>query len=219
MFIVINGGGKVGFFLARKLKNKKHNVVIIERDEKTCKQLATDLPDVMIIYGDGCDVSSQEDAGTSHADVFASVTGDDDDNLVACELAKITFNVSRTVARVNSPKNERIFHKMGIEAISSTTIISRLIEEEATIGDIITLYTLKKGQIALVEIELPTEKCKVCHKQIAELKLPEDCVIATIVRGDEVIIPRGNTVLEAGDSIIALTSVEKERELKEVLID
>ncbi|MDO8886844.1 NAD-binding protein [Candidatus Oleimmundimicrobium sp.] len=217
MFIVINGGGKVGSALAQKLKKKKHKVVIIERDKKVCTQLATDFPDVMIIHGDGCDVSSQEDAGTSHANVFASVTGDDDDNLVACELAKAAFNVPRMVARVNSPKNERIFHKMGIEAISSTTIISRLIEEEATIGDLITLYTLKKGQIALVEVELPAEKCKVCHKKIAEIKLPENCVIATIVRGNKAIIPHGNTVLRAGDSIIALTSIEKEKELKEVL--
>jgi len=217
MYIVINGGGKVGSFLGKKLKNKEHNVVIIERNEQLCKKLAVELPDIMIIQGDGCDVSSQEDAGTSHADVFASTTGDDDDNLVACELAKVTFNVPRTVARVNSPKNEKIFRKMGIEAISTTTIISRLIEEETTIGDVITLYTLKKGQISLVEVEIPSDKCTVCHKQIADLKLPKDCVIATIVRGDEVIIPRGNTVLEAGDSIIALTRTEKEKELKEAL--
>ncbi|HDP70128.1 MAG TPA: TrkA family potassium uptake protein [Actinobacteria bacterium] len=217
MYIIINGGGKVGSFLANKLSSKEHDVVIIERNEKICEQLSVSLPDVMIISGDGCDVSSQEDAGTSHADVFASVTGDDDDNLVACELAKVTFNVPRTVARVNNPKNEKIFHKMGIEAISSTTIISRLIEEETTIGDVITLYILKRGHLVLVEVELPHEKCKVCHKQVAELKLPEDCVITSIVRGDKVIIPRGDTVLEAGDSIIALTNIEKEKELKEVL--
>ncbi|MDP3013215.1 MAG: NAD-binding protein [Candidatus Subteraquimicrobiales bacterium] len=217
MYIIINGGGKVGSFLAKTLTEKGHDVAVIERNEQTCRELATQLPRVLVIRGDGCDVPSQEEAGTGHAQVFVSVTGDDDDNLVACQLAKVSFNVPRAVARVNNPKNEPIFHKMGIDAISSTTVISHLVEEEATVGDVITLYSLKKGRLVLVEVELPKEKCLVCHKKIAELSLPEDCVIVTVVRGDEVIIPRGSTVLEAGDSIIALTSINKEEALKKVL--
>jgi len=145
------------------------------------------------------------------------VTGDDDDNLVACQVAKARFNVARTVARVNNPKNEPIFHEMGIEAISSTTIISHLIEEEATIGDIITLYTLKQGKIALVEVDLPTDYCKVCDKKITDLSLPRDCVIVSLIRNDEIVIPTGATELQSGDTVIALTSVEKEKELKEIL--
>ncbi len=217
MYIVISGGGKVGSFLAGKLSKKGHSVALIERDVSLCQKLATNLENVLVINGDGCDVSAQEDAGMSHADVFASVTGDDDDNLVACELAKVTFDIPRTVAKVNNPKNERIFHRMGIDAISSTTIISRLIEEEATIGDVITLYTMKKGQISLVEVKLPTDRCTVCDKKIAELELPEDCVIATIVRGDDVVIPTGNTTLEAGDLVIAITRTGQEKELKRTL--
>lgn len=217
MYIVINGGGKVGSFLAKILSEKGHNVVLIERREDICRIIAAELPQVLVIQGDGCDVRFQEDAGCAHADVFASVTGDDDDNLVACQVAKARFNVSRTVARVNNPKNEPIFHEMGIEAISSTTIISHLIEEEATIGDIITLYTLKKGKLALVEVDLPEEYCKVCDKKIEELGLPEDCVIVTLIRDDEVLIPTGTTELQAGDTIIALTSIEREKELKEIL--
>ncbi len=217
MYIVINGGGKVGSFLAKTLANKGHVVAVIERNEQICQELARTLPEVLIVHGDGCDVPSQEEAGTGHASVFVSVTGDDDDNLVACQLAKVSFNVPRTVARVNNPKNERIFHKMGIDAISSTTVISHLVEEEATVGDVITLYSLKKGKLALVEVELLKEKCVVCHKKIADLNLPEDCVIVTIVRGEEVIIPRGSTILEAGDSIIALTSLDKEEALKKTL--
>lgn len=217
MYIVINGGGKVGSFLAGKLDKKGHSVALIERDGPLCQKLAANMQNVLVINGDGCDVSAQEDAGMSRADVFASVAGDDDDNLVACELAKVTFGTPRTVARVNNPKNERIFHRMGIDAISSTTIISRLIEDEATIGDVIALYTLKKGQISLVEVELPTDRCTVCNKKIAELKLPEDCVIVTIIRGDDVIIPTGSTTLEAGDSVIAITRTERKKELKRAL--
>jgi len=217
VYIVINGGGKVGSFLAKTLSEKGYNVALIERQEIICRTIAAELPQVLVIHGDGCDVRFQEDAGCAHADVFASVTGDDDDNLVACQVAKARFNVARTVARVNNPKNEPIFHEMGIEAISSTTIISHLIEEEATIGDIITLYTLKQGKIALVEVDLPAEYCKVCDKKITDLRLPRDCVIVSLIRDDEIVIPTGDTELQSGDTVIALTSIEKEKELKEIL--
>ncbi len=217
MYIVINGGGRVGSFLAHTMKKKGHSVAIIEKNGEVCQKLAAKIDDILVINGDGCDVSAQEDAGVSHANVFASVTGEDDDNLIACELVKATFSATRTVARVNNPKNEGIFHKMGIEAISSTTIISRLIEEETTIDDVITLHTMKKGQVSLIEVELPREGCAVCNKNIAKLKLPDDCVIVSVIRKDKVIIPKGNTVLEAGDSVIAITNINKEDKLKKIL--
>lgn len=218
MYIVVNGGGKVGSFLAKTLKGRGHDVAVIERHEQTCREIASELPDILVVHGDGCNIPAQKEAGTGHADVFASVTGDDDDNLVACQLAKASFNVPRAIARVNNPKNEHIFHKMGIDAISSTTVISHLVEEEATIGDVITLYTLKKGKLALLEVELPTERCKVCHKRVSELSLPRDCIIVVVLRGEEVILPRGETVLEAGDSVIALASVGEEEELKRLFV-
>ncbi len=218
MYIVINGGGKVGSFLAKTLSKRGHDVAVIERREELCKKLASEIPECLIISGDGCDIQFQKDAGTDHADVFASVTGDDDDNLVACRLAKVAFKVPRTVARVNNPKNERIFHELGVDAVSTTTVIVHMIEEEATIGDVITLLPLKKGRLALVEVELPTDHCKVCNKQLATLSLPEECVLVSIIRGDDVLIPKGTTTLQPGDTIVALTAVEKEEELKKVLI-
>jgi len=218
VYIVINGGGKVGSYLARTLVEKGHDVAMIERRPDVLDRLGEELPTkVLLIEGDGCDVRFQEDAGVSHADVFAAVTGDDDDNLVSCQLAKVRFDVPRTVARVNSPKNEHIFHALGIEAISSTTVISRLIEEEATIGDIITLYTLKKGQLALIEIDLPEDRCVVCNKQLADLSLPEDTVLVAVMRGDEVIVPKGSTMMDTGDRVIAVTSLEHEEELRRTL--
>lgn len=218
MYVVINGGGKVGSYLARTLASKGHDVAVIERRQEVIDKLVNELPrDALIIKGDGCNVQFLQDAGIEHTDIFVAVTGDDDDNLVACQLAKHTFNTSRAIARVNNPKNEQIFHALGIEAISSTTVIARLIEEEATVGDIITLYTMKKGRLALVEVELPTDRCIVCNTQLKDLDLPKDCVLVSVVRDDDVIIPRGDTVLEPGDSVIAVTTLEQEETLKKVL--
>jgi len=159
----------------------------------------------------------QEDAGVTAADVFVAATGDDDDNLVACQLARIAFGVPRAVARVNNPKNEHIFHALGIEAVSSTTIISRLIEEEATIGDIRTLMALRKGDMAIVEIKLPVDRCVVCGKQVADLNLPVDCLIVALLRGDSVIAVHGDTEMQPGDVVIAFTNVSHERALKKAL--
>lgn len=218
MHIVINGGGKVGSFLAKTLVEKGHDVAMIEKRAQVLERLGEELPtNVLLIEGDGCDVRFQEDAGVGRADVFAAVTGDDDDNLVSCQLAKVRFGVRRAVARVNSPKNEHVFHALGIEAISSTTVISRLIEEEATIGDVITLYTLKKGQLALVEIDLAEDRCVVCNKQVADLGLPDSTVLVAVMRGDQVIVPKGSTVLDSGDRVIAVTALEHEEELRRIL--
>jgi len=172
----------------------------------------------LIIQGDGCDASFQDDAGVSRAEVFCSVAGDDDDNLVACQLARVAFGVPRTISRVNNPKNEHIFNELGIEAISSTTIISRMVEEEATVGDIRTLITLRKGNMAVVEIELPEDRCVVCNRPVSTLTLPPNCVLVAVVRPDDTAeTVHGDTLLDPGDTVIAFTSVESERALKKVL--
>ena len=218
MFIVINGGGKVASFLAHTLLERGHSIALIEKRESVAEKLAAELPKhPLIILGDGCDVSYQEDAGVGHADVFAAVTGDDDDNLVSCQLAKTAFGVPRCVARVNNPKNQHIFNALGIEAISSTSIIARMVEEETTISDIRTLASLRKGNMAVVEIDLPTDRCVVCDKRVADLNLPVDCVLFAIVRGDDVITVHGDTTMQAGDVVVAFTAVEHEAQLKRAL--
>jgi trk system potassium uptake protein TrkA len=218
VYIVINGGGKVGSYLARTLLEHGHSVAIIEKREQVAKKLAAELPDdALVILGDGCDVQFQEDAGTSRADVFAAATGDDDDNLVACQLARVAFGVNRLVARVNNPSNERIFNALGIEAVSSTTIISRLIEEEATFGDLRTLISLRKGNMAIVEVELPTDRCVVCNTQVRELDLPVDCILIALVREDEIVTVHGETEFEPGDTVIAFTKTEHEKALVKAL--
>ncbi|MDO9107897.1 MAG: NAD-binding protein [Coriobacteriia bacterium] len=218
MYIVINGGGKVASYLGRTMIDSGHDVAIIEKREAIVYKLGSELPQsALIIHGDGCDAAYLEDAGVSRADVFVSSTGDDDDNLVACQLSKVAFGVPRAIARVNNPKNERIFNLLGIEAISSTTIISRMIEEEATVGDIRTLIALRKGNMAIVEIELPTDRCVVCGKEVASLNLPSDCILVALVRGDDIVTVHGDTKLQPGDVVIAFTNVERERALKKAL--
>ena len=218
MYIVINGGGKIGSYLGKTLLDRGHEVALIERRESVAKKLAAELPEeALVILGDGCDVSYQEDAGVGRADVFAAATGDDDDNLVACQLAKVAFGVPRTVARVNSPRNERIFNALGIEAISSTTIISRMIDEEATVGDLRTLITLRKGNMAIVEVELPVDRCVVCNKKVMDLDLPVDCILIALIREDEIVTVHGRTEMLPGDVVIAFTKVEHEKALKRAL--
>lgn len=210
------GGGKVGFFLAELLGGKGHQVTVIERNRELCERLAVETSAV-VIQGDGCDLRYQEEADVGGAEVFAAVTGDDDDNLVACQLARTYFQVPRTVARVNNPKNERIFNLLGVDAISSTTVIAQLIEERTTIGDIITLHTLKQGKLAVVELDLPEDRCSSCSVPLRELGLPAGCVLVSILRGDEVIIPQGSSMLQPGDTVIAVTEPELEGELKRIL--
>lgn len=193
-----------------------HDVVIIEKDRETCEWLSSSTR-ALVINGDACDYRFQREARVEKADVFAAVTGDDDDNLVACQLAKISFGVARTVARVNNPKNERIFNLMGISAISSTTVIGHLIEEETTVGDIITLHMLKRGEVAIVEVDVPETGARSIGKAVKELDLPDGCVLVSILRGEEVIIPRGDMVIKSGDSIIAVSSIDKEMDLKRAL--
>ena len=219
MYIVINGGGKVGSYLARTMLESGHDVALIEKRAEIVEKLVSELPGrVLLIHGDGCDAAFQEDAGVGRAEVFVAATGDDDDNLVACQLAKVAFGLPRAIARVNNPKNEHIFNALGIEAISSTTIISRMIEEEATVGDIRTLIALRKGNMAIVEIELPTDRCVVCNKSVSELDLPVDCILVALVRGeDEVVTVHGDTLLQPGDQVIAFTAVEHEKTLKRAL--
>ena len=218
MFVAINGGGEVGSFLARTLLGKGHAVSVIDKRSEVMRKLAEEVPtDILLVEGDGCDVRALKDAGVDRADVFASVTPHDEENLVSCQLARLHFGVRRVVARVSSPRNEGTFHALGIEAISSTTVISQLIEEQLTVGDIIRLYTLQKGQLGLVEVEVPQGAFAADGRTVAELGLPDDIVLVSVTRGDRLLIPRGRTSLEAGDRVMAVTQLGREAQLARLL--
>ena len=216
MYVVIAGGGKVGRAIAHDLIEEGHDVAIIEKVEHRCEQLLRDH-DLLVIHGDACDVRYLEQARPERADVFAATTGDDDDNFVASQLALTTFGVPRAIARVNTPRNEEIFERMGIEAVSTTTLISRLIREEVTVGDLIHLTTLRGGKVNLVELDLPEDAPR-RGRTVADLHLPEQSVLVCIFRGEDTLIPRGDTSLLPGDQIIALTSPELEDALRAAVL-
>lgn len=216
MYVVLAGGGKVGRFIAHDLLAEGHEVAIIEKVEDRCEMLLRDH-DLLVIHGDACDVRYLEQARPERADVFVATTGDDDDNFVACQLALTTFGVPRTIARVNSPRNEEIFERMGIEAVSTTSLISRLIREEVTVGDLIHLTTLRGGKVNLVELDIPAD-ADTSPVTVADLHLPEQSVLVCIFRDDDTLIPRGDTALLPGDQVIALTTPELEDELRAAIL-
>ena len=156
MYIVIAGGGKIGEYLASVLLSSGNDVAVIEENLATADRLSVALQGrYLVIHGDGCDSKYQEDAGIRRADVFVATTGQDDDNLVSCEIAQRVFNVPRCIARVNSPKNLRIFKEVGIECVSSTTLIANLIEEETLLGSVSVASSLTHGNVTLTEIVVP----------------------------------------------------------------
>ena len=220
MYIVIAGGGKVGRSIAVDLLTDHHEVTIIELIEDRCEELLRDH-DLLVIHGDACEVRYLEQARLERADVFVATTHDDDDNFVACQLALASFSVPRAIARVNAPHNEEIFDRMNIEAVSTTSLISRLIREELTVGELIHLYTLRAGKVNLVEIDLPPAGR---HRQrsVVDLAPPRESVLVCIFRMvdgvDQIVIPRGDTELLAGDQVIALTTPEFEDELRAAVL-
>jgi trk system potassium uptake protein len=217
MYIAVIGGGKIGYFLAQKLYKDKHTVVLVEKDPEVCDSIAKSL-DILVIHGDGSDAHVLDDAGLIRADVVAAVTGDDEDNLIICQLAKEKFNVSRTVARINDPKNERIFTELGVDVpVDATGVIAKIIEEEVSFSDLVTLMSFRRGKLAIVRIDLP-EDSPIINQKVQDITLPPDSVLVSIIRGDEVIVPKGTTVLKAMDDIVALTLVENEKQLLQSLI-
>jgi trk system potassium uptake protein TrkA len=217
VYILIVGVGKVGYFLAQRLLRDNHSVALIEKDKAACEEVTRKL-DVLVINGDGCSPSVLKEAGIERADVVAAVTGDDEDNLIICQLAKERFSVDRTVGRVNDPKNEHIFFELGVDIpIDATTIIAKMIEEEVSFTDFVNLLSFKRGKLAIVRVDLPDD-APVINQRLENIQLPPDSVLVSIVRGEKVIVPRGDTVLESGDDIIALTMVGNESKLLGVLI-
>ncbi len=217
MYIVIVGAGKVGYFLAKRLLQGKHTVGLVDKNKELCEDIAKEL-ETLVINGDGCDPEILEEAGAKRADVVAAVTGDDEDNLIICQLAKTLFNAKRTVGRVNNPDNEKVFAALEVDVpVDATMLISKIIEEEVSFADVVNLMSFKRGKLAIVRIDLAAD-APVINKPLKEIKLPKDAVLVSILRQDEVIVPKGDTVLMQGDDIIALTVVGGEAQLLQVLL-
>lgn len=215
MYVLIGGGGKVGYYLAEELMRSNNEVVIIERDGARVRQIREELGEC-VVEGDCCEVSTLDAAGIGRADIAAAVTGDDEDNLVFCEIAR-SRGATRTIARVNNPKNELLFKRRGMETtVSATQAILAQIEPELPTTELIPLLQLHGG-LEIVEIRLP-ESSPAAGRAIAQLWLPQESLILLVI-GDEGMprVPSGETRLEAGDIIVAVTRRDGVERLQQAL--
>jgi len=217
MFVVIIGGGNVGRHLAEVLVKDNQSVVIVEKDPQVASTLANETG-ARIVTGDGDDPKVLEEASTSAADAFVAVTGHDEDNLVACTLAKFQFGVKRVLTRVNNTRNKWMFEKdMGVDvSVSEADVMARLLEEDITLDDLVTLLKIREGNVSLVEKPIK-EDSRVTGKRLDELTLPANASLVAILREGRMVLPKPEVVLQAGDRIVALTTLEAESELVSAL--
>lgn len=216
MYIIVAGGGKVGYYVTKTLVNDGYEVLLIERDaEKVAVYQERFGP--VAVAGDAAEAVTLEAAGAARADVVIAVTGEDEDNLVICQVAKAKFGVGRTIARVNNPKNEQLFRMLGVDVtVSQTNHILHLIEQSIPDRSFVHLTSLRHADVSIVDARITAESA-VANLEIRELDLPENCVIAAISRGTEILIPRGETSLLPGDDVIAVTNREQEADLRRLL--
>jgi trk system potassium uptake protein TrkA len=219
MLIIIAGGGKVGYYLGKALLSTDQEVVLVERERRKAEYIRDEFGDFVngvVICGDACDPMTLQTSGVERAKMVVAVTGDDEDNLVICQLAKKKFGVQFTLARVNNPKNEEIFLKLGIDATASATqAILSVIEREVAYKGVMSSFCLLGG-VEVLEIPL-REDSPAAGKTLKELILPSDSIIGAVVRGGTVMIPDGNTMLLAGDIAVAIAKEDNFEKVKEII--
>ena len=218
MYIIIVGGGKVGYQLTKLLLSQGHEVMLIEKDRNKFASLVDELGD-SILYGDGSTMETLTEAGANRAEAIVAVTGHDEDNLVICQLSKMMFFGPRTIARVNNPRNEETFWGLGIDAtVSATRLINALIQEQVKAHDVlIPLLTIRGGDVEIVQTSL-SPSSPVVNKKIKDLILPKGTLFISINRGEEVIIPRGDTDLREDDQVLVLVRKAHEAVLRQILM-
>lgn len=209
MYVVIAGGGRTGAQLADLLISQDHDVRVVDNRKEVLERIHRELPTEAIIEGDPLEMHVLEQAGIRRASVLAACTTEDEINLTLCYIARTQYNVRRTIARVNNPRDAWLFDdKFHVDvAVNQAELLASLIQEEMSLGDMITLLKLRRGNYSLVEEKIP-EGAKAIGMAIKDLALPEHCVIAAIIRKGEVMIPRGITTFEAGDEVMAVTDLE-----------
>lgn len=213
MRVVIIGGGKIGAYLTRELRSSGRSVIVVEQREDRARLLAEETG-ALAIQGDGTDMSLLTDLELRPFDLFISLTGRDEDNLVACQLARSAFGVRRVIARLNDPANSETFHALDIHPVSVTETVVRLIAEELEPSRQARVALLGLGEISLVEAQVPED---VANRQVLDLVLPPSTVIALVRREEEVFVPDGSTVIQAGDRLMAVTRIEHEDEFRRVV--
>lgn len=203
MKVIIVGSGKTLFFLCRNFTAKGYQVVIINRDKDECVQLSRQLS-AMVVCGDGSDVRILKEAGAMGADAILAITPNDQDNLVVCQLASLKFGVPRTIALANDPDNTEIFEKLGVSAFSTTQIVGSLIEQRASLEQILNLLPVGEGKVNVTEIVLGSDS-PVIGKLLKDVDLPENALIAVVIRDNQPMVPRGGNDLQADDRVVLIT--------------
>ena len=205
MKTIIIGGGKIGFNLLKTLKERGHQVTVIERDKETCMKIAEDI-DTDVIWGDGTDLEVLRDAGIDDAEVVAAVTGTDEENLVICQIVKLISSTKKTIARVNNPKNNTMFKTLGIDnTVCSTAVIANLIECALSKDNYRIINTFELGSMILAEL-LIKEDGPWCNGMVKDLVLPKECVLVSLLRSQNVIYPRGDTQILLDDKVMIITN-------------
>jgi trk system potassium uptake protein TrkA len=217
--VVIAGAGAVGRHLAADLAERGHKVLLIEQNPEVIEKAEEWADGVDLLLGDACEPWVLEKADLRTADVVVAATGDDEDNLVTSLLAKSEFGVPRVLARVNHPRNEWLFNEQwGVDAsVSPPHILTSMVEEAVTVGDLVRLFRLEGGKVALVEVTLPQDSANV-GRPLYELRLPPDCAIVAVLREGHVVIPQPETVVVPGDEILALSSGVSESALRNAIV-
>ncbi len=217
MYIIVVGGGRVGYYLTRALLDEGHEVLVIEKNATFCDIINEEMGS-LCFRGDGCEAATLDEVGTSRADMLVAVTGDDEDNLVACQVAKYKYNVPRTIARIRNPQNEAIFKKLGVDVtVSTTDIILEAIEKEVPTHPLTHLLTPSDRGPGIVDIRI-APGAPTIGKLVRDLALPKGSKLGLLIRKEgKHRIPTSNTVLHEGDQIIALTPPELENDLRTAL--
>jgi trk system potassium uptake protein len=219
MRVAIAGAGNVGVFIANELANTGHEVMILEQSPDVVNRVQPHAAEaVEWIVADACEVASLRNAGLESCDVIVAATGDDEDNLVISLLAKQEFGVPRVVARVNHPKNEWLFNEnWGVDlSVSTPHLITALVEEAVSVGRLVRILQFEGGNVRLVEVTL-AENAPVVDRAIRDLDIPRDATIVAVVRGEHVVMPRGDTVFESGDEVLAMVTSDSEDDVRQIL--
>lgn len=213
MYIIVGGGGDIGYYVTKSLFDRGHEVLLIEKGASRYQSLKEELGQ-SVFRGDACEARTMDEVGASRADMVIAVTGEDEDNMVICQVAKKRYKVSRTIARLNNPKHEEIFQRLGIDTmVSPTKTILSLIEAELPSSRFVPLMTLKSAGLEIIEVRIPAES-DVVGKTLGAVNLPRSCNLALIIRDKQFVTPTAETILLANDDVFALVNREGEEALR-----
>ena len=217
MYVIVVGGGKVGYYLTKELLAAGHELVLLEKDGRRARQIADEVGSI-VLNRDGCEGKHLEEAGANRAAIVAAVTGDDEDNLVVCQMAKHHFDVPRTIARVNNPRNEELFRHLGVdEIISPTRMALAAIEQDIPVHELLHLAALEGGELELIEAQIG-EDSPAIGRRPTDIDLPDGCSLFVLIRDDSAQQIRPETVFQAGDKVLAISRTECETDLHRQLI-